>query len=263
MTRAVLVVAGLAVFVSACGGEESSQRSEVRAYLEHTNAVQQRFAPDFQRAGAAFKAFADGKELPDGTLERAETDIRGAQAAIAAVRPPARAATVHDRLLRVYAIDADLAHETLRLARYREQGPLALAGLDRASKRLRVKLRAARKPATQAAALTSFSSAVARTLKRLQALDVPVILAPSHSAQIARLETTRRLTARLRDAVRDRDSRRVAKLLLKFRAGGESERAQRVLVREGAAAYTGRLARLSDAQRDLGREQARLRKSVR
>ena len=172
------------VLVSGCGGGESSQRSEVRAYLERTNAVQQRFAPDFQRAGAAFKAFANGEEVAGGRCRRSSAPrptSAARQAAVAAVRPPARAATVHDRLLRVYAIDADLAHETLRLARYREQGPAALAGLDRASKRLRGKLRAARKPATQAHALTSFSAAVARTLQRLQALDVPVILAPSHA----------------------------------------------------------------------------------
>jgi hypothetical protein len=264
--RAGLVVAGLGVVVTACGGGESAQRAEVRAYLERTNAVQQRFAPDFQRAGAAFKAFANGDAMPDGTiatLMRAEADIRSAQDAIAAVRPPARAAAVHDRLLRVYAIDADLAHETLALARYRAGGPRALSGLDRASKRLRGKLRSARKPATQAKALASFSSAVGRTLTRLNALDVPEILAPSHRAQVERLQTTRRLTARLRDAVRERDSRRVAKLLLKFRAGGESQRSQRALVREGGAAYTSRLKRLAQAQTDLGREQARLRRSVR
>jgi hypothetical protein len=264
--RAGLVAVGLGALVTACGGGESSQRGEVRAYLERTNAVQQRFAPDFRRADAAFKAFANGDEMAGGTiatLARAESDIRSAQDAVAALRPPARAATVHDRLLRVYAIDADLAHETLRLARYRDAGPRALAGLDRASKRLRGKLRAARKPGTQAQALATFSSAVGRTLRRLNGLDVPEILAPSHRAQVERLQTTRRLTARLRDAVRDRDSQRVAKLLLKFRAGGESLRSQRVLMREGAAAYTSRLKRLAQAQTDLGREQARLRRSVR
>jgi hypothetical protein len=259
-------VVGVAVVVSACGGGESSQRAEVRAYLERTNAVQQRFAPDFERAGAAFKAFANGDAMQGGTvatLTSAEADIRSAQDAVAALRPPARAATVHDRLLRVYAIDADLAHETLRLARYRDQGPLALAGLDRASKRLRGKLRAARKPATQAQALASFSTAVGRALTRLNGLDVPEILAPSHRAQVERLQTTRRLTGRLRDAVRARDSQRVAKLLLRFRAGGETQRAQRALMREGAVAYTSRLKRLAQAQTDLGREQARLRRSVR
>jgi len=261
--RAGLVAVGLGALVTACGGGESSQRAEVRAYLERTNVVQQRFAPDFQRADAAFKAFANGEEGGSiATLARAESDIRSAQDAVAALHPPARAATVHDRLLRVYAIDADLAHETLRLARYRDAGPRALAGLDRASKRLRGKLRAARKPATQAQALSSFSSAVGRTLSRLNTLDVPEILAPSHRAQVERLQTTRRLTGRLRDAVRDRDSQRVAKLLLKFRAGGESERSSRALMREGAAAYTSRLKRLAQAQTDLGREQARLRRSV-
>ena len=100
-------------------------------YLERTNAVQQRFAPDFQRADAAFKAFANGEPSAGrtiATLARAESDIRSAQDAVAALRPPARAATVHDRLLRVYAIDADLAHETLRLARYREAGPARAGG---------------------------------------------------------------------------------------------------------------------------------------
>jgi hypothetical protein len=257
---------GLAVVVGGCGGGEDPQRSAVRGYLEQANAVQQRFAPDFKRADAAFKAFANGEAMEGGavaTLERAEADIRSARAAVAALRVPARAGVVHDRLLRVYAIDADLAHETLRLARYREQGPSALAPLDKASKRLRGRLRDARKPASQARALTSFGASVGRTLHRLEAMEVPQILAPSHRAQLDRLRTTRRLTTRLRDAVRERDSQRVARLLLKFRAGGESGRAQRALMREGAASYTGRLARLAEAQADLGREEAELRGSVR
>jgi hypothetical protein len=256
-----LVVVGAVVVLSGCGGEDP-QRAEIRGYIERTNAVQARFAGDFQRADAAFKAFAKGEPTDAAVLEIAESDIRAAQAAVAAVRAPARAATVHDRLLRVYAIDADLAHETLQLARYRTDSPAALRPLDAASKRLRGELRAARRPATQARALNAFSRALLRTLHRLRALDVPQILAPSHAAQLARLERTRALTGRLRDAVRERDSRRVARLLLRFRAGGEAERAQKALMKQGAATYTGRLQRLAQAQVDLSREQARLRKSV-
>lgn len=266
MLRVVLVGVGCAVLVSGCGGGEDPERAEVRSYIDHANAVQQRFAPDFQRAGATFKAFTNGEPIAGGAvlaLQRAEADIRNAQEVVGAVRPPARAVTVHDRLRRVYRIDADLAHETLRLARYREQGPAALKPLDRASKRLREKLRTARRPETQARALSSFSSALLRTLNALHRMEVPQILAPSHAAQIARLETTRRLTGQLRDAVREKDSRRVARLLLKFRGGGESARSQKALMREGAAQYTGRLTRLAQAQVDLSREQAKLRKSVR
>ena len=252
-----LVLAGfVGVLLAGCG--EDPDRAAVRSYLEQVNAVQAASQVALGRADATLKAYAKGTPTDEAELLTAEADILNARDAVAGVRPPGLARDVHARLLHVYELDAGVAHETLRVARYQKAAPRALKPLDRASPRLRRELKRARTSESQAAALTRFSGTLGRVVARLEGLDVPVLLAPAHNAQVRRLESTRRLTAQLRAAVRKKDSRAVAKLLLRFRHGSESQRAQRVLARRGIADYTGLLRGVATAQTDLGRAQAAL-----
>jgi hypothetical protein len=248
--------------LAGCGGEEPS-RAAVRSYLERVNAVQAAQKGRLTKADATLRAYAKGTATDEASLERVESDIRHARAAVAGVSAPAQAREVHSSLLHVYDLDAGIAHETLRVVRYQGAAPAALKPLDRASTRLRRELKRARQSSTQAAALTRFDGTLGRVVGRLRGLDVPVLLAPAHRSQVRRLESTRRLTRELRTAVRKKDSRAVAKLLLRFRRGSESRRAQRVLARRGIADYTDLLRKLAQAQTDLGRAQARLNRSMR
>ncbi len=69
---------------------------------------------------------------------------------------------------------------------------------------------------------------------------------------------------RLQSAVRDKDSRRVAKLLLRFRKSTDAPAAsERALTKRGITAYTARLQELTEAQTELGRAQARLNRTFR
>jgi hypothetical protein len=261
--RAAAVLAPLALVAIGCGGGEDPQRAAVRGYLTRVNAVQANSRADLARANVVLRGYAQGKPIGAGALQGVEADIRAARAKVAAVQPPARARDVHTRLLTVYDLDAGLAHETLRMVRYQDAAPLALAPLSEASTRLRHDLKTARQPATQARALQHFRTSVKHTLTKLEALDVPVLLAPAHRAQVHRLQATRRLSAELRSAVLHKDSQKVAKLLLKFRRTSRTGPSQHKLSKRGIAGYTARLHALVDAQIALARAQANLNKSFR
>ena len=83
-------------------------------------------------------------------------------------------------------------------------------------------------------------------------------------SQLKRLASTRRLSRQLQSAVRAKDSRRVAKLLLRFRKSTQAPAAsERALTKRGITAYTSRLKELTEAQKEFGRAQARLNRTFR
>jgi hypothetical protein len=215
------------------------------------------------RADTVLRGFAQGKPIGAPALAGVEAEVRAVRAKVAAVPPPQPARDVHDRLLAIYDLDADLVAETERMVRYQEEAPAALEPLDGASKRLRRDLDRARRASTQARALDRFGATLGKASRRLEGLDVPVLLEPAHAAQVKRLGSTRKLSTQLQSAVRKKDSRRVAKLLLRFRRGTTSKRAERALTQRGITAYTARLQELTEAQTELGRAQARLNRTFR
>ena len=262
--RALFAAAALAapVFVAGCGGEDS-ERAAVRSYLERVNEVQSAQKEVLVRADTVLRGYAESKPIGAPALAGVEADVRRVRAQVAAVPPPSAAREVHDSLLDIYDLDADLVAETERMVRYQDAAPAALAPLDRASSRLRLDLDRAKTPAAQARALDRFGDTLGRASKRLDGLDVPVLLEPAHAVQVKRLGSTRTLSGQLESAVRKKDSRRVAKLLLRFRKSSSSKREERRLTQRGIKAYTARLQQLTEAQTELGRAQARLNRTFR
>ena len=128
------------------------------------------------------------------------------------------------------------------MVEYEAAAPATLEPLDRASQTLRRDLRRARTARSQAKALDRFGDTLARVSRRLDALDVPALLEPAHESQLKRLASTRRLSRQLQSAVRAKDSRRVAKLLLRFRKSTQAPASsERALTKRGITAYTSRL----------------------
>ena len=250
------------MLVSGCGGEDS-ERAAVRSYLERVNSVQSAQKDVLVRADTVLRGYAQGKPIGAPALEGVQGDVRRARAAVAAVSPPHEARDVHTRLLAIYDLDASLVGETVRMVEYQDTAPEVLEPLDRASRTLRRDLGRARRASSQARALDRFGDTLGRVSGRMATLDVPVLLEPAHEAQIKRLESTRKLSTQLQSAVREKDSRRVAKLLLRFRRNTTSKRAERALTQRGITAYTARLQKLTEAQTELGRAQARLNRTFR
>jgi hypothetical protein len=240
-----------------CGNGE---RDDVERYIAQANAVQQRFALQFQQANEAYARFAEGElevMRADADLTAAENALRDARAQLARVKPPPPASELHRRLLRVVGLNAEFAAESTALARYLPAARKALRRVGVIGETLRVSLRAAETPAAQGRALTRYARAIEHRYDALYALKPPPILLTTHRAQLVRLSASSRLARQLRAASEARDSRRVARLLLEFRAVSRQSGRGR-LTRRAVREYNTRYRAINRAAAEVKREQSRL-----
>jgi hypothetical protein len=237
----------------------------VDSYLSDANAIQREAAPAFRRANAAYAGFSTGKLRPSrapGSLRRAERAIRRTRARLARLDPPPEAAELHRRLLRVYDLNARLAGETTQLARYLPAATTALRPLEGANRLLQRELRSSRGTAEQGGALGRYADELGKVLVRLERLRPPPVLAGGDRARRRRLGSTRSLAARLRDAIEQRDSKRVASLLLRFRRVTAGQGGQQTFAADSLRAYTRRYRQVIRAGGAVQEERRRLERSL-
>ncbi|MEX2196159.1 MAG: hypothetical protein WD844_12815 [Thermoleophilaceae bacterium] len=219
MRHTALLLSATACMLLASGCSDSRE-DEIEGYVERANAIQEGATPELGRANEAYARFADG-ELPSERapvdLAAAESSIRATRAELAEIEPPSDARTLHVHLLRFFDLSIELSHETTRLARYLPAAEAALQELAPASRRLARDLRSASGPAGQERGLARYRRPLERALSRLRRLEPPPVLVASHRAQVRRLRSLRSLAIRLGRAIRERDAREVARLLLRFR----------------------------------------------
>jgi hypothetical protein len=244
-----------------CGDAE---RDSVQRYIARANSVQERYAPHFQQANEAYAQFAEG-ELPakeaDRDLTAAENALRDARAQLARVEPPPSAAELHRRLLRVVGMSADFAAESTALARYLPAARRTLQRTGAIGTALRRRLRAAEAPAAQADALARYARAIGQRYDALYELEPPPILVPTHRAQLVRLSDSSRLARQLGAASEARDSGRVARLLLEFRAVSRRSDSGS-LTRRAVREYNDRYGAISEATAAMKREQGLLQQRL-
>ena len=254
----VLLAVGVAALASACG--DDSERDEVERYIAAANGVQERYAPRFAEANKAYAAFAKGdldEVRADIDLTAAEQSLRDARARVAALDPPAAALPMHRRLLRVYEANAEFAAESTKLARYLPSARGAMKPLPGIGRRLRTRLQAADGPAAQAAAFRKYARGVYGTYSALRRLDPPPVLVPTHRAQLSRLFRSDRLADALESAARERDSKRIARLLLRFRRLADQTTSSK-LAEQALDGYRDRYQKVIATVGDLRREQQHL-----
>jgi hypothetical protein len=260
-----LVAASL---LAACGGDDPRER--VERYILEANAVQKRAEPAFKRANEAYVSFSrrgapEEVARPVGAatgrpeeIAAAERAIRSTRSRIARLRAPSEAAALHRKLLRVFDVNADMAHETTVLARYLPAAEKAVAPLDDISKRLRRRLAGAPNPDNQARALRAYFLSLDGLIARLRRLEVPPVLAPTHRAQLDRLTSARTLAKRLRAAIEAQDAKRVARLLVQFRKLNARRDRERRLTARAIRSYTRRYRAITTVVQDAQRERFRL-----
>jgi hypothetical protein len=252
-----LALLAVPLLAAGCGDDE---RERVERYVEEANAVQARFAPQFSHANEAYARFAKG-ELGSMAafldLSAAEQALRDEHEQLARVKPPPRATELHRRLLRVVDMNAAFAGESTALARYLPAARKLLRRVGHAGEKLRSRLRRARTPAAQSQALGRYARTIERRYDALYELQPPPVLVTTHRAQLGRLSASSRLARQLRDASEARDSRRVARLLLEFRAVSRQSGSRR-LTRRAMREYNERYGAISEAAAAMRREQGRL-----
>jgi hypothetical protein len=251
-----------ALVLVGCGSAEDPGRAPYERYVESVNAIQKGYADDFAAANKAYIALSRSQLGPAAAmaaLSKAEIEIRGARDKTAALAPPASAAELHRRYMAYMDSNLAFATENATLAVYLEGSDDAVAPLERANTRLRRALRRAKTPARQEHALEDFAGSVHASLVELRALDAPAVLRVSHGDQIKRLATTHALALKLRAALEDRDSQRVASLLVKFRKSAAA-RGRTKLAAAAIQRYMHRYAGLNEAYMQIRREETRLRR---
>ncbi|MEY2516996.1 MAG: hypothetical protein QOJ89_4354 [bacterium] len=272
MNRVAAVALALvaASLLASCGGDDP--RARIERYILDANAVQKRAEPAFKRANEAYVAFSrrgapDQVAKPEGAatgkpeeIAAAERSIRSTRARIARLRPPSEAGALHRKLLHVFDVNVAMAHETTVLARYLPAAEKAVAPLDGISKRLRTRLAGASNPKNQARSLRAYFLSLDLLIARLHRLDVPPVLAPTHRAQVTRLASARLLATRLRAAIEAQDAKRVARLLVEFRALNARRDRERRLTARAIRSYTRRYRAVTTAVQDAQRERLRLEK---
>jgi hypothetical protein len=257
---AVAVLLALASFVAGgCG--DSSARDDVEGYLKRVKSVQTASQPALVRANRVYVRFLRGK-LPARrapvALTGAEASIRRARRTVARLDPPADARKLHRLLLGVYDANARLARETTLLGRYSPARVRALRPLARVNRRLGRELPRAGGPDGQAAVLGRYGDAVGRIVARLRRLHPPPVAASAHRALVARLGSLGSLARRLRAAVRERDPKRVARLLVRFRKLTTGRSGTEAISARAVAAYTRRREAIGHRVAAMNRELARL-----
>jgi hypothetical protein len=261
---------GLAMLAGAgasagCGGDGSGGRAAVDAYVRQANAIQHAAAPAYKRANRAYVAFSRGKLPPARAVHRlagARRAIAAARIRLAQLRPPVDARGLHARIDRYMNLNVSLARESERLAVYEQRAPRVLEPLAGIDGDLRSSLAAATTRDSQVHALDDFGDGLGGVIRRLDALDVPAVLAPTHRDQARRLKTTRALAGRLRDALLAQDAARVARLLVQFRRAGTAAPATGALGARAVKQYKRRFSRLNAAYAAVAREEIRLNRSL-
>jgi hypothetical protein len=256
---AVAVLLVLAALASGCGG--ASSRDEVEGYLKEVGQVQQRSKPALARANRAYVRFLRGKlraRSAPVALAAAERSIRAARADVAKLAPPADARKLHRLLLGVYDANARLARETTLLGRYSPARVRVLRPLGRVNRALARELPRAGGPGGQAEVLGRYGDAVGRMVARLRRLRPPPVAASAHRALVARLNSIGSLARRLRAAVRERDAKRVARLLVRFRKLTTGRSGTEAISARAVAAYTRRRQAIGHRVAAMNRELARL-----
>ena len=264
LLAAVLVL--VTVLGAGCGDDRRDEvRKRVTAYVRSEQAVMERVRSELERANKAYLAYSAGEiqgAEAAAELGRAERTIAGARDAVTTLDPPAEAQRLHDGALRYLDANVALAGETARLARYVPGAEAALRPLGGANRRLQSELADADGSRAQGRALQRFEAAAGTTIRALESLEPPGILAAAHDDRIRRLTVTRRLAARLRRALLDQDAERVAVLLTRFRDSAEERRPSGLLDDQARAGYARRLQELEDRYADVQREQRRLEQSL-
>ena len=158
MRAATVFVLAVAV-LGGCGGEDE-ERARVREFLREANGVIRLSADEFKHANQAYSAFARGRLPADEaavTFRSAERDISAARGRVARLRPPGDARALHSRLVRVFDVNLEFAHQTRLLAAYQDRAGATLTRLRRYERSLRNELANAEGPDAQVAAMQGFA----------------------------------------------------------------------------------------------------------
>lgn len=251
------------VLAAGCGGH--AKRDAISAYITKVNAVEVQLARPLADVSKANRDFARRKGNAAkirARLVRSEQTFARLRRRIAAVTPPPEATKLRSLLLELVDRQADLAHETLLLARFVPAFSAALRPLPAEGRSLKSALSAKQPASAKAAALELYGRQLGDVLIQLQALHPPPASAPAVTNQARTLSAVRASVVALARALRQNRAKQVAPLLHRFDVAASSnqslaaQRAQIAAVR----AYNARVSAVDRIAGQLTAERLHLLK---
>jgi len=251
--------------LSGCGNSAKDKRRDaVNEYLDQVERIQLHYAPSFNLANKAYQDFSKGK-VGKRQLERlrgAEVSILAARNSLSDVKPPEDAQKLHQDLIRLYDMNAQLGLEVITLQQFLPGVRKTLSTLAGVNAKYRNNLSATGSSGEQAAALDGYAAAISGVNKKLGNLPAPTALRPWQSSQVTRLrqiaETGRTLAAALR--VGDRTA--VDALIKRFRFLLARQPNVSQAQHDAVKAYDDRLIGLTKLQGQIAAEHQRLQNQL-
>jgi len=164
MRRAAGCFLLLSVLVlSGCGNSAKDKRRDaVNDYLDQVETIQLHYAPSFELANKAYQDFSKGtvgKHQLD-RLKGAEVSILAARNSLSDVKPPEDAQKLHEDLIRLYDMNAQLGLEVITLQQFLPGVRKTLGALAGVNAKYRKNLSATGSSGEQAAALDGYAAAI-------------------------------------------------------------------------------------------------------
>lgn len=259
----IVLLAAVALVAAGCGtSAKERRRNAVDAYFQQVNSIQARHARGFREANRAFGAVRGTDRATPAQLRRAVRTVDAARAAVARLDPPPDARAIHRDLLLLYARQAGLAREVVRLRAFVPAARRALRGLGGVNARFRRDVGGGPSAADEAVALRAYSARLRPLVARLRALGAPPALVPWRDDQAQRLGALATTSATLARALEASDlvaTRALAKRLrLQLAEQSATSDAQRAAV----LAYDRRIRAVATLARRIDRERAALERAL-
>lgn len=256
------VVAGLfAASLTAVLLLRRDERDEVSAYIRQVNDEQQSFAVRFGSINQAYEQFrlspsSVREQLP--RLLRAARLLTSTRRDVAAIAPPTAAQGLRRRLIELLSAQEAVAYELVGVVAYLPKLEAAERPVARANARLAASLRGAETVEEQGVAVGRYARTLRLTADRLETIDPPPLLAPSHRAYVAQLRRYGRSATSLQRAVASGDNDAIAAAGTKLREASAAPSGTSRAQRRAIQAYNERIAAIRSLANAVERERLRL-----
>jgi hypothetical protein len=261
---AACVVLAAALLLAGCGGD--GRREAVDGYIEQVDRAQASLLGQKGQIDLVLGRFdlVDPKPGDVAALDRAGRELRGTAAKVRAIEPPREARRLHDDVVRVLELQADVTRELVLAARYVPGFRSAMEPLGDATTRLGTDLKAARATRSSIAAFTAYRTSLSAILRELEPLTPPEALRPSLVGQRRALARSVSLCSEVEDALRRGDASGVGEALRALSSLSTGPQAVKTRNAEIAAAksYNKRLTTIGKLARKVERERVALDTSL-
>jgi hypothetical protein len=250
-------VLAAALLLAGCGGD--GRREAVDDYIEQVDRAQASLLGQKGQIDLVLGRFdlVDPKPGDVAALDRAGRELRGTAAKVRGIEPPREARRLHDDVVRLLELQANVSRELVLAARYVPGFRSAIEPLGDATTRLGTDLKAARATRASIAAFTAYRTSLSGILRELEPLMPPEALRPSLARSVA-------LCSEVEDALRRGDVSGVGEALRELASLSTGPQAVRTRNDEIAAAkaYNKRLTTIGKLARKVERERLALDASL-